>query len=326
MKCLLRVFILSIICVGLIFSQTAIAVEKAKAKVAVATVNGADITEDEFNMAMNFFQQRIAMQGQKLEDDQLNEIKKKILDNMIDTELLYQAAGKEKAKIDEEQLKTQWSRVEERMKTDAAYKENIDKMNLSADEMKNQIRRQMLIQQFVTDKFVNTTTVPDEEIKAYYESNGEMFHTPEQIKASHILIKVEKDADEKAKAEAKKQIKDVQKQLKGGADFAELAKKYSQCPSKTNGGDLGFFGRGKMVKPFEEAAFAMKEGDVSDIVTTDFGYHIIKVTGKKDASTIPLDQASEKLASFLKQQKVQQKVSSFLQAEKEKSKITLKDK
>ncbi len=324
MKYLLRVLVVSIIGFGIVFSRAAIASEKPKSKDVVATVNGTQITEKEFNLSLNFFEQRMARQGKEINDEQLSDIKKKITENLIDNELLYQAAEKEKVEIDEEQLKAQWSRVEERMKNDAGYKKNIEKMNLSTDEMKHQIKRQMMIQKFVTDKFMNTTTVPRDEIEAYYESNKKMFHMPEQVRASHILIKVEQGADEKKKAEAKKQIEDIKKQIQNGADFAALAQKYSQCPSKSNGGDLGYFSRGKMVKPFEDVAFRLKQGEVSDIVTTIFGYHLIKVTGKKVESTVPLDEASPRIASFLKQRKVQQKILSFLQAEKEKSNITRK--
>ena len=105
---------------------------------------------------------------------------------------------------------------------------------------------------------------------------------PEQVKASHILVKVDAGADEAKKAEARKKIQEIQQKVKAGGDFEALATENSDCPSKAKGGDLGFFERGQMVKPFEEAAFALKPGEVSGIVETQFGYHIIKVQEKKD--------------------------------------------
>jgi peptidyl-prolyl cis-trans isomerase C len=104
---------------------------------------------------------------------------------------------------------------------------------------------------------------------------------PEQVHARHILVKVDPKADATQKAAARKKIEDIQKQLKNGEDFSELAKKASDCPSNAKGGDVGYFGRGQMVKPFEDAAFSLKPGEVSGIVETEFGLHLIKVMDKK---------------------------------------------
>ena len=142
-----------------------------------------------------------------------------------------------------------------------------------------------------------------------------------EVGASHILIKVEPATDETKNAAALKQIKEIQQKIKNGEDFSTLAKKHSQCPSNKKGGDLGYFGRGQMVKPFEEAAFAMEVGDVSDIVQTNFGYHLIKVTGKRAASTMSMDDAGKQIEKYLKQQKIQQAIARFVAAEKEKSKV-----
>ena len=101
----------------------------------------------------------------------------------------------------------------------------------------------------------------------------------EQVRASHILIKTEGDNDKAAK----EKIEDLLKKVKAGGDFAALAKEHSACPSKSDGGDLNFFGRGQMAKPFEEAAFALtKDGEISEIVKTQFGYHLLEVTSRED--------------------------------------------
>jgi parvulin-like peptidyl-prolyl isomerase len=102
------------------------------------------------------------------------------------------------------------------------------------------------------------------------------------VRASHILLMYKgssRSSATRSKAEAEQQIQDLERQLQGGADFAALAKAHSDCPSKSKGGDLGQFGRGQMVGPFEDATFAMQIGDVSGVVETDFGYHLIKRTG-----------------------------------------------
>ena len=140
-----------------------------------------------------------------------------------------------------------------------------------------------------------------------------MFKQPEQVKASHILIKVEANADQQKKAQAIEKIKQIQEMLKGGQDFAALAKKYSEDKgSGAKGGDLGYFARGQMVKPFENAAFAMKPNEVSDIVETQFGYHLIKVYDKKPERILAYDDVKSLLAERLRQEKIQQDTAKYI--------------
>lgn len=136
----------------------------------------------------------------------------------------------------------------------------------------------------------------DQELAAYLEEHREDYDTPEEVHARHILIRVPENASETEIAQAKKQIEDIKKELENGADFAELAQKYSQDPgSAQNGGDLGFFRRGQMVQEFEDAAFALEPGQISDPVRTQFGFHLIKVEEKKPASHPELAQIRDQV-------------------------------
>lgn len=146
--------------------------------------------------------------------------------------------------------------------------------------------------------------VTEDDIKSYYQQNQKQYATEEQRRASHILIGVKKDASAADKAAAKAKAAGLVAQLrKNPGDFAKLAKADSQDPgSAANGGDLGFFGRGAMVKPFEEAAFGLKQGEISDPVESDFGYHVIEVTGIKPAAVKPLDSVKDDIAAEIKKQ------------------------
>ena len=128
-------------------------------------------------------------------------------------------------------------------------------------------------------------------------------------------------ADGSKKAAARNKIEEIQHRVQKGEDFAALAKEFSQGPSSAKGGDLGYFGQGQMVKPFEEAAFAIMPGDVSDIVQTKFGYHLSKVIDKKSQTTIAFKDIKDRLGRYLKQQKVQKEVSLCIQKLKEKAKV-----
>jgi parvulin-like peptidyl-prolyl isomerase len=146
------------------------------------------------------------------------------------------------------------------------------------------------------DLVVGPIEPTEQELSAYLEEHREDYHTPEEVHARHILIRVPEGASEAEIAQAKKQIEDIKKELENGADFAELAKKYSQDPgSAPNGGDLGFFRRGQMVKEFEDAAFSLEPGQISDPVRTQFGFHLIKVEEKKPAQHPELAQIRDKV-------------------------------
>src|SRR5436190_7696618 len=157
------------------------------------------------------------------------------------------------------------------------------------------------------DQLRSRVTVTPQEIESYYNSNVQQFQTPEQVRASHILLKT----DGKDEAAVRKQAEDVLKQAKApGADFAALAKKYSEDDgSKANGGDLDYFSKGRMVPEFETAAFAMQPGQISDLVKSQFGFHIIKVVDKKPASTRTLDETRAQIQETLAAQRVDQQIT-----------------
>ena len=152
----------------------------------------------------------------------------------------------------------------------------------------------------------NRATVTPTEVQNFYNQNLQQYQSPEQVRASHILLKTEG----KDEAAVRKSAEDLLAQVKGGADFAQLATKFSEDEgSAKNGGDLDYFGRGRMVPEFEQAAFSMQPGQVSDLVKTQYGFHIIKMVDKKPGSTRTLDEVRAQISDQLRFQKAQQLVS-----------------
>ena len=145
--------------------------------------------------------------------------------------------------------------------------------------------------------------VSDEDVKTYYEENQAEFFIPETVEARHILIKVGKDADEAAVEAARLRAQAIYERAVQGEDFAKLAKELSEGPSRNQGGYLGTFGRGKMVKPFEDKAFALQTGELGEPVRTDFGWHIIKVDKHNIAHTLTLEEAQNKIRGLLSDKK-----------------------
>ncbi|SCG82946.1 peptidyl-prolyl cis-trans isomerase C [Proteiniborus sp. DW1] len=140
-----------------------------------------------------------------------------------------------------------------------------------------------LLKQYSVAKILNSVTATEDEIKDYYEKFKDTFKKPESVKASHILVDDEDTA------------LNIIKEIKEGLSFAEAAKEYSKCPSSTNGGDLGYFTRGKMVPEFEKSAFELSKDEISNPVKTQFGYHIIHVTDKKEESESTIDEVRDEL-------------------------------
>jgi len=165
---------------------------------------------------------------------------------------------------------------------------------------------------FTSKDLATYQQVSDEEIQAYYDAHKADMVQEEQVKARHILVRVNASDSDKVKEEAKAKIENVLKRAQKGDDFAELAKKFSEGPSAPNGGDLGWFGRGAMVPEFETAAFATPKGQVSGLVRTQFGWHIIKIEDKKEAETKSLADAKDEIRQTLAEEKASMKVTEML--------------
>ncbi|HOV63163.1 MAG TPA: peptidyl-prolyl cis-trans isomerase, partial [Spirochaetia bacterium] len=135
---------------------------------------------------------------------------------------------------------------------------------------------------------------------------------PERVRASHILIAYEKGATPQQRKDAYSRIEAIKERIQAGEPFSALAKEYSDCPSGKDGGDLGFFARGDMVPEFENAAFSLNTGEMSGIVESEFGFHLILVTEREAESILPYDAVKSELESYLSEEKIQQAVLAFI--------------
>ena len=280
----------------------------------VAEVNGVIITQAELDREIdNLLRKGQMNQTQPVSED----FKQKALDNLIKKELIYQAAKKSGVKVDEAEVEKQFEQVKGRFPSDDAFKEILENQNMTKEQVKDEIRQALVIRSYIENEFMEQIEVTEEMKKEYYSGNKEKFKQPERVKASHILVKVPPDADEKTRKEAREKIEKIQEEIKAGEDFTKLAQEKSEGPSSEKGGDLGFFMRGQMVKPFEEAAFSLKEGEVSQIVETQFGYHIIKVSEKESEKTMSYEEMAPRIEQFLKQEKMMKMVQDKLEQMRE---------
>ena len=182
-----------------------------------------------------------------------------------------------------------------------------------------------ILTQALIEKTVNkNVTVTDKEIEEYYNNNRNEFQVPEKIKISHILIAVDANAGEDTKAEKRKQAEQILNKVKAGENFAELAQQYSDdASSKKRGGVLGFFPRGSKSKEIEEGAFNLKKDEVSEIILSDKGFHIIKLLDRKEGTTKSLEESRKKIKSKLTQKKKNEAIQDLLEDLKAKTKVVI---
>lgn len=244
----------------------------------LAEVNGSTITTGDFSNELKNLPEYLKSMAETPQG------RKEMLDTMVIRELILQQAAKD----------------------------GLDKSPEVAQKLED-LKKRLVVEVFLKKRVETDAKVSDDDLKKFYDQNKDKFKTGEQFRASHILVKTEKEA------------KDIAAQIKAGGNFEELAKKYSVDASASRGGDLGWFGKGSMVPAFEKAATALKEGQVSDVVKSDFGYHIIKLTGKRPAGIRPFEEVKDQIKAAImpsKQQEVFQKIKEEL---KKSAKINIKE-
>ncbi|MDR9854427.1 peptidylprolyl isomerase [Paenibacillus sp. VCA1] len=256
---------------------------------AVATVNGEKITKDKLYGAL------VKVGGTQT------------LDTLISETLLNQELSKKGLKVTQADIDKEKAFIKKQYGDEETFQSALAQSGMSEEDFNDQMEMQAKLRKLLEPE----VKVTDEDVKKYFEENKASFDTPEEVKASHILVATKEEAE------------DILKQLKNGADFAKLAKEKSTDPgSKDQGGDLGYFPRGKMYKEFEDAAFKLKDGELSGVVKTQAGYHIIKKTGYKAAHTATLDEKKADIKEQLIFQQLMQKAPTWLADIKAKAKIT----
>lgn len=282
----------------------------------VARVNGTAIAASELRRA-----EKVLLRGQTVPVEQQAALDKQALEQLVSAELLYQAAAKLEIKDLDKQIDAKLAQGKARFKDEQDFKKAIKDLEMDEKDLREYTRRDLLISRFVETTFVAKATVSEAEIRAFYDKNPDKFKRDESVKASHILIGVDSNATAAEKTKAREKAEKLHKEVVGGADFAAVAKENSTCPSSQQGGDLGLFGKGQMVPAFEKAAFALKPGEISPVVETQFGFHIIKLTEKNPAATVDYKEAKVKIEEYLKGQKVNEAIQKYIAETKKTAKI-----
>lgn len=298
------------------------AVESASgAPEVVARVNGSGISMMDLKRA-----EKVIMSGRpgmEIPPDELKDFDQQALAQLVSAELLYQAGQKLTVKDLDKKVDDKLAQSKARFAKAEDFAKAIKALEMNENDLRDFTRRDLVISNFIEQTIAAKIAVSEEENRKFYDQNLDKFKKGEMVRASHILCGVDATATAEEKKKAREKAEKLRKDLAGGADFATLAKENSTCPSSKQGGDLGYFGKGQMVPPFEQAVFALKPGEISDVVETQFGYHIIKLTEMKGAETVSFKEARPSIEEYLKNQKIQASVTTWLAEARKNAKIEM---
>lgn len=267
----------------------------------IAKVNEVEIMQEEVEKEV---QNIIAQHQNNFTPEQIEAAKPKIrqqaVESTINKYLLNFEVGQNNIQVSPEQIQEEFDAIVKRFPSQAAFEDQLKQVGITGDQIKSDLELQLKVDSLVRSHISGLELkVTEQDVSGFFNDNPDNFKMPERIKASHILFKVDPDASNDLKAQKRLELSGLLGKIEKGAEFANVAKQHSECPSKEQGGDLGFFDRGKMVKPFEEVAFKLNVGEISEIVETKFGYHIIKLMERKDAETAKFDEVKDQISQHL---------------------------
>jgi peptidyl-prolyl cis-trans isomerase C len=283
----------------------------------LARVNDEPVKKTDFDLLLR----NIELNNGPIPAERRDEILRKVLDDLVTYTMLKQEAKARNIEVADAEIEQQLAVMKQEAGTEERFKKALADRNMTVERLKSDARVQLSISKMMNAQVASAAAATDADVKAFYDKNPDKFKRGESVRASHILIRVSEKAPEEDKQKARARIDAVLKRAKAGEDFAVLAREHSQDGSAAQGGDLNYFEKGRMVAPFDKVAFTLKPNEISDVVTTEFGYHIIKVVDHKAAGTVPMEEVAENVKKFLTEQKKQETAQGFISQVKQKAKI-----
>jgi len=280
---------------------------------AVVKVNRVGISREEVDRALErlILDLEDRMPPEALEEAR-PQLMKQAVENLVNQSLLLQEADRRGIQAEEAWVLERFGEIAARFPRVEDFHTVLESMGLSEDAFRRELAQNQKIETLLAEEVGPPEETTREEVDAFYRDNPENFTLQEKVRARHILISTEAADSEPVRVQKRLEVARLRGEIAQGGDFASLASRHSGCPTSAQGGDLGFFERGRMAAPFEEAAFSLKPGEVSHPVETQFGYHLIQVTDRQEAGIVPLEQALERIAEYLSAQKNGEKIAEYL--------------
>ena len=287
----------------------------------LARVNGETVTREELE---DYVQNLEGRAGGPVPAEQRDRVYRDVLDQLVGYKLLLQEARARKVAVPETEVDARIDEVRKQFPSEDLFMQTLIDRKMTVAQIKEDARKDIAIARLIESAIAEKVGVKPEQVEEFYKNNPDQFKQPERVRASHILISVPEGAAAAARAQAKTKAEQILKDVRAGRDFAALAKQHSQDPgSAVNGGDLGFFPQGQMVGPFNDVAFSLKPGATSDLVETQFGYHIIRVAEKQPERTISLDEVRPRLEQYLQDLNKESETEAFVKALRARGKVEI---
>lgn len=309
-------FMASILLVQICSTQNTVAADTT-----LATVNGTAISATELDWEIKQLSAEMRIRNRPLSDQQLRQLRNQLIENLIEREVLYQHARAKNIEIRSQWIAASLSELKDQLGGSSALQAYLADTGMTQAQLKDRLAKGLTVRRLLRRDPIRSIKVSDAEMNAFYRQHPEMFQRSEQVRVRHILIKVTGAHDEAQRLNAWERIKTLQRKIDSGADFAVLALEYSDCPSRTRAGDLGYLTRDQMISPFAEAAFELEPGEVSDIVETRFGYHLIKMIDRKPPVLLIFKDVRQKIERTLRRDKENGAVRQYVANLKRQSEI-----
>jgi len=291
----------------------------------VAVVNQEIITLSEVEKFANPFREQIITEDRLERREQLHGVYRKVLERLIEEKLIDQEVKKNGIKISSKEVE---ATVEEVKQRNTATQEELEKAlaveGLTLEAYKKQIEKGLQRKKLINWSVKVETKIGEKELRDFYQKNINRYRPNESYRPSHILFVVPKGAAPEEVNEIKKKCQAILEKIKGGSDFGEMALLYSQDASNKDLGDLGYFKKGELVPAFEREALRLKVGEVSGIVRTEFGFHIIKLLDRKGVEPLPFEEVKERIPGDYYESEMEKAFRQYLSTLKEKSIIEIK--
>lgn len=286
----------------------------------VQVVNGTAITRGDLNRMVKTLlaqKQLPSTPSAKV----MEQVSEEALNRLVSSELLYQAARKSDIKDLDRQVLQAMTQHRNKHQCEAEFRKVMKETGLTLAAMQELTRRELMVKSFVEERFSSQAVVSETEAKKFYQENLGRFKKGSSVRASHILVGMDRKSGTRERKLTRDKAQALLERVRAGENFSVIASQYSDCPVKARGGDLGFFARGEMDPVMEKMVFALKVGEISDIVETPTGFHIIKLTEKRGARLEPYEAVRGKVLQQMKREKVQQMLSEYVAGLRSKAQI-----
>ncbi len=289
----------------------------------VAEVNGAPITRQRFQVDYRQAVNDYARKGNPINEAYLRNLRARLIDYLVETELLLQDARRKGVAVTDQELDRILAAERSTARGEAEISAGLEAVGLDWDQYRERRRQALVIEKLIREHIASHVVIRDQDVEKYFAQNPQRFRIPERLHVRHITLRFPPDADESQKAAVRDRIFDIERRYSTGGDFAELAYRYSDDPSRQNSGDAGFVDARLAARTFGERVLEIPTGEVGPPLETPIGWHLVAIEGRQPARDIPLDQVREVIRKTLFRQQTSAPVKDYVQSLREKATIVV---